>query len=74
MNLKKIENQSVDAFVLLTRRKYLFTGVNMVLKCRAETVGKATQRLSQRYMDSSNIQLPNPDTIVGTKNCMLKGV
>jgi hypothetical protein len=43
MKLKKMEDQSVGVSVLL--RKGL-TGANMETKCRAETEGKAIQRLA----------------------------
>jgi hypothetical protein len=44
----------------------------MDIKCGADTERKAIQRLSH-LGDSSHILLPNPDTIVDAKNCMLKG-
>jgi hypothetical protein len=44
MKLKKKEDQSVGALILLRRK--ILTGANMEIKCRAETEGKATQRLS----------------------------
>jgi hypothetical protein len=43
--LKKKEGQSVDASVLLGRGNKIFEGGNMETKCRAETEGKAIQRL-----------------------------
>ena len=42
----------------------------MEIKCREETTGLAVQRLSR---DPSHIQLPNLDTIVDAKKCMLEG-
>jgi len=45
MKLKKKEDQSVDALVLRRGNK-IFTGGIMEAKCRAETEGKAIQRLS----------------------------
>jgi hypothetical protein len=44
MKLKK-ESQSVDALVLLRRGNKILTEGNMYTKCRAETEGKAIQRL-----------------------------
>ena len=45
MKLKKKEDQSVDASVLLRRGNKILTGGNMETKCGAETEGKAIQRL-----------------------------
>ena len=45
MKLKKKEDQSVNASVLLRRVNKILTGGNMETKCGAETEGKATQRL-----------------------------
>ena len=46
MKLKKKEDQSVGASVLLRKGNKILTGANMETKCRAETEGKAIQRLS----------------------------
>jgi hypothetical protein len=46
MKLKKKEDPSVDALVLLRRENKMLTGGNMETKCGAETEGKAIQRLS----------------------------
>jgi hypothetical protein len=43
----------------------------MEINYRAETEGKATQRLLPG--NSAHIHLPNPDTIVNAKKCMLIG-
>jgi hypothetical protein len=43
----------------------------MEIKYRAETEGKATQRRS--HLGIYPIYLPNPDTIVDAKKCMLTG-
>ena len=45
MKLKKKEDQSVDASVLLRRGNKILTGGNMETKYGAETEGKAIQRL-----------------------------
>ena len=45
MKLKKKEDQSVDASVLLRRGNKILLGVNTEAKCGAETEGKAIQRL-----------------------------
>ena len=45
MKLKKKEDQSVDASVLLRRGNEILTGGNMETKCRVDTEGKAIQRL-----------------------------
>jgi hypothetical protein len=45
MKLKKKEDQSMSASVLLRRRNKIFKGRNMETKSRAETGGKAIQRL-----------------------------
>jgi hypothetical protein len=46
MELKKKENQSVGALVLLRKGDKIFMGTNMETKCTTETEGKAIQRLS----------------------------
>jgi hypothetical protein len=46
MSLKKKEDQSVGALVLLRKGNKILTGANMDRKCRAETEVKAIQRLS----------------------------
>jgi hypothetical protein len=45
MKPKKKEDQNVDASVLLRRENKILTKGNMETKCRAETEGKAIQRL-----------------------------
>ena len=45
MKLKKKEDQSMDALVLLSRGNKKHTGRNMETKYGAETEGKAIQRL-----------------------------
>jgi hypothetical protein len=45
MKLKKKEDQSVDALVLLRRRNKILLGANRETKCGAETERKAIQRL-----------------------------
>ena len=45
MKLKKKENQSLDALVLLRRENKILIGRNMKTKCGAETEGKPIQRL-----------------------------
>jgi hypothetical protein len=45
MKLKKKEDQSVNASVLLRRRNKILTGGNMETKCGAETEEKAIWRL-----------------------------
>jgi hypothetical protein len=45
LKLKKKENQSVGALVLLRRGNKILTGGNIETKCGAETEGKPIQRL-----------------------------
>jgi hypothetical protein len=45
MKLKKKEEQSVGALVLLRKGNKILMGANMETKCGAETEGKAIQRL-----------------------------
>jgi hypothetical protein len=45
MKLKREENQSVDASVLLRRGNKILRVENMETKCGTETEGKAFQRL-----------------------------
>jgi hypothetical protein len=47
MKLKKKEDPSLDASVLLKRGNKIFMGTNMETKCREEIEGKAIQRLPQ---------------------------
>jgi hypothetical protein len=61
MKLKKKEDHSVDASVLLRRGNKILTGGNVETKCGAETEGKATQRLPHLGIYLS-IQSPNTDT------------
>jgi hypothetical protein len=46
----KMEDQSVDASVLLRRRNKILTGGNMETKCGVETEGKAIQRLPHLWI------------------------
>jgi hypothetical protein len=46
VKLKKKEDQSVGTSVLLRKGDKILMGANMETKCRAETEGKAIQRLS----------------------------
>jgi hypothetical protein len=46
MKLKKKEDQSVGALVLPRKGNKILMGANMETKCRAETEGKAIQKLS----------------------------
>jgi len=71
--LKKKDDQSVDASVLLRRGTKIFTGGNTETKFGAETKGKAIQRLPHLGIQSIYIQLPNPDNIADAKKCMLTG-
>jgi hypothetical protein len=50
----------------------ILPGTNIEIKCRTETEGK-THPGTVLPGDPSHIQLPNPDTIVDAKKCMLKG-
>jgi hypothetical protein len=45
MKLKKKEDQSMDASVLLRRGNKILTGENIETKCGAEIEGRAIQRL-----------------------------
>jgi hypothetical protein len=45
MKLNKKEDQSVNVSILLRRGKKILKGGNTETKCRAETEGKAKQRL-----------------------------
>jgi hypothetical protein len=72
MKPKNKNNQTVDASVLLRRVNKILTRRNMKSKCGAETEGKAIQRLTY-LVDPSHIQLPNLDTIVDARKCLLTG-
>ena len=70
--LKKKEDQSVDASVLLIRDNKILRGGNMETKCGAKTEGKAIQRLPHlgthpiyRHQTQTPLQLPrNVDRIL----------
>jgi hypothetical protein len=66
------EDQSVHASILLRRGNKILTGGNKKTKCRAETEGKATQRLPPNG-DPYHIHITNPDTIVDAKKWWLTG-
>ena len=72
MKIKKKEDQSVSALVLLRKGNKILTGANMGAKCRAETYRKLIQRLphlgiNPRYCHQT------PNTILDTKKGFLKG-
>jgi hypothetical protein len=45
MKVKKEEDQNVGASALLRKENKILTGANIEIKCRANTEGKAIQRL-----------------------------
>jgi hypothetical protein len=69
MKLKK-EDQNVGVLVLFSRENQIPKGEDT--KCDTETEGKVIQRLPH-LEDPSHIHLPNPDTIVNAKKCLLTG-
>jgi hypothetical protein len=73
MKLKKQEDQSVGDLVLFRRGNKILPGANIETKCRAETEGKAIQRLPLLGIHPIHLQSPNPDTTVDTKKFLLKG-
>jgi hypothetical protein len=72
MNLKKKEDQSVDSSVLFRSGNKILMGGNMETKYGAETEGKAIQRLPH-LGNPSHLELPNIDTIVDSKKCLVTG-
>ena len=68
MKLKKKEDQSVGALVLLRKGNKILMGANMETKCRAETEGKDIQRLPLL-----GIYPLNSETIVDAGKCLLTG-
>jgi hypothetical protein len=62
----------VNTSVLLGRGNKILTGGSREIKCRAETEGKAMQRLSH-LQNPSHIQSPNPDAIEDAGKCLLTG-
>ena len=71
MKLKKKEDQSVDASVLLRRGNKILIGGNLERKSGAETEGKASRDCPT--WDPSHIQSSNMDTIVDVGKCFLTG-
>jgi hypothetical protein len=69
MKLKKKEDQSMDASVLLRRGNKIFKAGNMETKCGEKTEGKAIQKLS--HLDISPIYIHQ--TTEDAKKCMLTG-
>jgi hypothetical protein len=70
MKLKKQEDQRIDTSVLLRRRNKISMGGYKETKCRAETEGKALQRLSHLglhpiYRKASNIVDANKSSLTG---------
>jgi hypothetical protein len=63
MKLKKKEDQSVDASVLLRRGNKILT----------EQIWRQSVEQTAPPGDPSHIQSPNPDTIEDDKKCLLKG-
>ena len=72
MKLKKKEHLSVDTSVLLRRGNKIPIGGDREAKCGAETEGKAISETAPPG-DPSHKKLPNPDTIVDVKRCLLTG-
>ena len=75
MKPKKKEDQNVGASVPFKRVNKILTGGSMETMCRAETEGKAVQRLLHPETtppgDPCHIQLPNPNVIVDAGKCLL---
>ena len=71
MKPKKKEDQSVDASVLLRRGNKILMEANMETKCRAETEGKAIQRL--RHLGIHHIQSHQTQTLVDGNKYLLIG-
>ena len=72
MKLKKKEDQSVGALVLLRRSNKILTGANTETKYGAETEGKVHPETVSPG-DPSHIQSQNAETILDSKKCMLTG-
>jgi hypothetical protein len=73
MKLKKKENQSLDALVLLRRENKILIGRNMKTKCGAETEGKPIQRLPHLGIHPIYSH-QTPDTIADALKCLLTDV
>jgi hypothetical protein len=71
MKLKKKEDQSVGASVLLRNGNKILTGANMETKRRAETEDGYLGTVPPG--DPSHIQSPKPNTTVDATKCLLKG-
>jgi len=73
MKLKKKDDQSVDASVLLRNRNKNIHRQKYRDKFEAETEEKAIQRPLHLGIQPIHMQPPNPDNIVDAKKCMLTG-
>jgi hypothetical protein len=71
MKLNNKEDQSLDASVLLRRGNKILMGGNTETKCRAETEGKAVQRLS--HLGIHGIYRHQTQTLADAKKCFLTG-
>jgi hypothetical protein len=67
MTFKKRKNKEQ---ILLRRENNIPMRGDTETKCRADTEGKAIQRLPSPPEDPSHIQFPNPDTIVDTNQVL----
>jgi len=68
LKLKKKDEQSVNASVLLEGETKVVTGENMETKFGAETEGKAIQRLPHLGIQPIYIQPPNPTILLMPRN------
>jgi hypothetical protein len=71
MKLKKKEDQSVDASVLLRRGNKILKVGSTETKCGAETEGGHSETALSG--DASHVQTPNP-VMADAKKCLLSGV
>jgi len=72
MKLKKKEDQSVDASLLL-RRKNILIELHTETNFAAEAEERVIQSLPHLDIQPIYIQPPNPDNIADVKKCMQTG-
>jgi hypothetical protein len=73
MKLKKKEDQSVDASVLLRRGNKILMGVNTEIKCETEIERKAIQRLPHLGIHPIYSCQTQTLSTVDAKKCVLTG-
>jgi hypothetical protein len=73
MKLKKKEDPSVSALVLLRKGNKILMGANTKTNVEQRLKERPSRDCPTHINDSSHIQSPNTDTIVNANKCLLTG-